>query len=76
MTCICKNILSVKHILFECPIPTELFQKNGYDFNVCNNVRSILYNIEIVNSVVKLIVHGPVGKLVYYKIYVFCLFFV
>ena len=27
MTCVCKNILSVKHILLECPITTELFQK-------------------------------------------------
>ena len=60
----CKNILSVKHILFECPITTELFQKNGYDFNVCSNVRDILYNTNIINSVVKLIVHSPGGKLV------------
>jgi len=27
VTCVCKNILSVKHILFKCPITTELFQK-------------------------------------------------
>ena len=39
VTCVCKNILSVKHILLECPITKELFQKNGYDFNACNNVR-------------------------------------
>ena len=25
--CVCKNILSVKHILLECPFTTELFQK-------------------------------------------------
>ena len=64
VTYACKNILSVKHILLECPIITELFQKNGYDFNTCNNVRDILYNTDIINSVVKLIVHSPVGKLV------------
>ena len=29
VTYVCKNILSVKHILLECPITTELFQKNG-----------------------------------------------
>ena len=29
---VCKNILSVKHILLGCPMTTELFQKNGYDF--------------------------------------------
>ena len=63
MICVCKSILSVKHILTECPITTELFQKNGYNFNACNNVRDILYNTDI-NSVVKLIVHSPVGKLV------------
>ena len=53
MTCICKNILSVKHIIPECPITTELFQENGYDFNACNNVRDILYNTDIISSVVK-----------------------
>ena len=46
VTCVCKNILSVKHILLECPITTELFQKNGYDLNAYNNVRDILYNCE------------------------------
>ena len=50
MTCICKNILSVKHILPECPITTELFQENGYDFNACNNVRDILYNTDSISS--------------------------
>ena len=64
MTCVCKNILSVKHILPECPITTELFQKNGYDLNVCHNVRDSLYNTDIISSVVKLIVHSPVDKLV------------
>ena len=64
VTCVCKNILSVKHILLECPITTELFQKNGYDFNACNNVRDILCNTDIINSIVKLIVYSPVGKLV------------
>ena len=39
-------------------------EKNGYDFNACNNVRDILYNINIINSIAKLIVHNPVGKLV------------
>ena len=64
--CINKYLLkiSVKHILRECPITTELFQKNGYGFNACNNVRDILYNTDIIYSIVKLIVHSPVGKLV------------
>ena len=43
-------------------------------FNTCNNVRDILYDtdiinsivklIDIINSIVKLIVHSPVGNLV------------
>ena len=33
-------------------------------FNACNNVRDILYDTDIINSVVKLIAHSPVGKLV------------
>ena len=64
MTCVCKNILSVKHMLLECPISTELFKKNGYVFNACNNVRYILHDTDIINPVVKLTVDGPVGKLV------------
>ena len=36
VTCVCKNIISVKHILLECSITTKLFQKKGYDFNACN----------------------------------------
>ena len=54
----------VKHILLECPITTELFQKNGYDLHAYNNVRDILYNNDIITNIVKSIVHSPVGKLV------------
>ena len=64
MTCACKNILSVKHTRHECPITTELIQKNGYEFNACNNVRDSLYNTDVSNSIVKLIVDSPVGQLV------------
>ena len=48
----------------ECPITTELFQKNGYDLNAYKNVRDILYNTDVIANIVKLIVHSPVGKLV------------
>ena len=64
VTCVCKNILSVKYILLEYPITTELFQKNGYDLNAYNNVRDILYNTYVITNIVKSIVHSPVGKLV------------
>ena len=63
MTYVCKNVLSVKHILLECPITIDLFQKNGYGFTDCNNVRDILYNTDIIIYIVKLIVHSPVGKI-------------
>ena len=63
MTCVCKNILSVKHILLECPFTTELFQKNGYDLNAYNNVRDILYNTDVITNNVRSIVHSPVGKI-------------
>ena len=53
---VCKNILSVKHILLECPITIELFQKNGYDLNAYNNVRDILYNTDVITNIVKSIV--------------------
>ena len=66
MTYVCKNTLSVKHILLECPITTGIFQKKGYDFNACNNVRNILYNIDVINSIVFFgcFFHSPVGKLI------------
>ena len=57
----CKSVLSVNYILLECPITTVLLQKNGYDFNACNNVRDVLYNTDAVTAVVKLIVHSPVA---------------
>ena len=64
VTCVCKNILSIQHILLECPITTVISEKNGYDLNVYNNIRDILYNTDVITSIVKSIVHSPVGKLV------------
>ena len=40
----------------------QLFQKNGYDLNAYNNVRDILYNTDVINNIVKSIVHSRVGK--------------
>ena len=37
--------------LLECPITTELFLKNGYGFNACNNEIDILYNTDIISSI-------------------------
>ena len=70
MTCVCKNILSVNHILLECPITTELFttelfpKQNKNDLNAYNNVRDILHDTDVITNIVKSIVHSPVGKLV------------
>ena len=58
-----KNILSVKHILLECPI-TTVISENGCDLNAYNNVRDILYNTDVITNIVKSIVRSPVGKLV------------
>ena len=38
--------------------------EESHDFNACNNVRDILYITDIINPIVKLIVHSTVGKLV------------
>ena len=48
-------------MLLECPITTELFQKNGYAYN---NERDILYNTDVITNTVKSIVQSPVGTLV------------
>lgn len=58
-------MLYVKQILLECPITTELLQKYGYDLSAWNNaVRYSLYNTDVINHFVKLIVYNHVGKLV------------
>ena len=41
-------------------------KRYGYDINVCNNLRYLLYNTDVVTSIVKL---RPVSKLIYYIIY-------
>ena len=45
-------------------LPHKLFKKNGYDVNVCSNVRDFLYNTDVITSVVRFSVHSPVGKLI------------
>ena len=40
-------------MLLECPITAELFQKNGYDLNVYNNVKDTLYNTDVITNIVK-----------------------
>ena len=54
-------LVYVKDVQPEC---LDLFQKNGYDFSDCNNVRDLFYNTDIMIFIVKLIVHSPAGKLV------------
>ena len=51
-------------MLLECPITTMVLQKNEYVFNACNNVIDILYNIDVITSIVIMSVNSPVGKLV------------
>ena len=64
VTCICTIALSVNHILLECPTTTEIFQKNGYDFNACITVKNIVHNTDVIACIVKLFVHSPACKLV------------
>ena len=52
VTCVYKNILSIKHILFESPATTELFQKYGYDngyMPVCLSVMSIFMGLSVMS---------------------------
>ena len=56
MTCVCKNILSVKHILLDCPIIRVISEKM--------DVRDFFYNTDVITNIVKSNVHSPVGKLV------------
>ena len=37
----CTTPRSVNDILLECPVTTELFLTDGYDFTACNNARDI-----------------------------------
>ena len=58
--------------LRELPISSSVllqqffFRENGYDFTGCNNVRDILCNTDVITSVAKVMVHKPVGKLIYF----------
>ena len=36
--CVCKNSLSVKHTLLECPVTTVISEKIRYDLNASNIV--------------------------------------
>ena len=59
-----KTVLSVNHILPARRITRVISEKKKVDdFNACNNVRDILYNTDVITSIVQLIVHCPVGKL-------------
>ncbi|MCB4748308.1 MAG: hypothetical protein LGB54_06945 [Sulfurovum sp.] len=42
----------------------QLFQKNGYDLNACNDIRDILYNTDVITNIVKSSLHSPVEKFV------------
>ena len=64
MTCICSDVLTVKHILLVWP-NQSYFRKMGMTIMpITNNVRDILCNTDVMTSIVKLIVRSPVGKLV------------
>lgn len=52
VTNICMKPLSVSHMLFDCPVTTELFLEDGQDFTVNQSVT----------------VHSRVGKLIYGKL--------
>ena len=41
---------------------SEKINKNGYDLNAYNNVRDILFNIDVITNIVKSIVHSSVGN--------------
>ena len=62
VTCVCKNILPVKHILLECPITTVISEK-WIGLKCLQQCMRYLYN-NVITNIVKSIVHSPVGKLV------------
>ena len=67
VTCVCKNVLSVILTTYSLDVllPRSYFRKKSmYVFNTWNNVRDILYNTDVITSIVKLFVHSPVGTLV------------
>ena len=64
VTCICKDALSADRVLLEGPVTKGLFQKNGSVFTACNSVRDLLYNTDVIISIVKLFVYSLVGRLV------------
>ena len=63
--CSCSNIISVHHVLFECPVLTELYRRKGLDLNAkYSNVHDALYDSQpFVISVAEVISQSTVGKL-------------
>ena len=58
-------------MLLECPVTIDLFQQKMDMTSMIVITLDILYNTDIIISIVKLIVHSPVSKLVYFC-FVFC----
>ena len=46
-------------------LPQTYFRKMDMTLMFANKLRDIWLNNDIINSIVKLIVHGPVDKLIY-----------
>ena len=57
MTCNCTKGLSSNHILLECPITAQSFRNDGYHVTVCNDVRGIMYIIDVISLIAKLLVY-------------------
>jgi len=66
ISCICSEQLSVQHIIFDCTVLNALFHEN--EINVkehFTNVSDFLNSSnDIVQTVVKVILNSPVGKLI------------
>ena len=57
MTCKCTKGLSSNHILLECPITTQSFRNDGYHVTACNDVRGMMYIIDVLTLIAKLLVY-------------------
>ena len=57
VTCMCTKGLSVNYILLECPITTQSFRNDGYHVTACNDVRGIMYIIDVITLIAKLLVY-------------------
>nr|AXL95723.1 conotoxin-like precursor unassigned superfamily 17 [Conus ermineus] len=61
ITCVCRENISVHHLLFECSVLTTLYQEKGIEMSNFDNVSTVLYGSHVA-EIAMVISQSPVAK--------------